>query len=423
MIAPMPVPPRESREFDVVLQGATGFTGRLVAEHFLRVYGASGDLRWALSGRDAAKLERVRDEVGRETGVDASSLELIVGDGSDDAAMNALAERTRVVCTTVGPYAKYGSPLAAACAAAGTDYCDLAGEVQWMRRMIDAHQATAEASGARLVPASGFDSIPSDLGTWFVQREMQRRHGVFAKRVSARVKGFSGGASGGTIASMVHMLEEASADPTLRKLMGDPYALRPAGAARGADRNEALAPVWDDDFGQWVGPFVMAAINTRIVRRSAALIEGGYGEGFGYDEGMLLGKGPAGWARAAATGAGMGATMATMSIDPLRRLIAPRLPAPGTGPDKKTREAGYWDLRFFAEHPTDPGKSLRAKVTGQGDPGYGSTSRMLGESAVCLAKDELGVAGGFWTPASAMGDALLERLEANAGVAFEVLPD
>ena len=165
----------------------------------------------------------------------------------------------------------------------------------------------------------------------------------------------------------------------------------------------------------------MAAINTRIVRRTAALLEGGYGDDFRYDEGMLLGTGPAGWARAAATGAGMGATMAVMSIDPLRRLIAPRLPAPGTGPSKEAREKGYWDLRFFAEHPTDPGKSLRAKVTGQGDPGYGSTSRMLGESAVCLAKDTLAVGGGFWTPASAMGDALLARLEENAGVRFEVL--
>jgi short subunit dehydrogenase-like uncharacterized protein len=408
------------RRFDVVVWGATGFTGRIVAEYLLERYGLGGELRWAIAGRNSEKLEGVRTEIGAQVGVDAGALPILTGDSGDAASLEALARETRVVCTTVGPYAKYGSELVAACAKLGTHYCDLTGEVHWVRRMIDAHEEAARASGARIVHTCGFDSIPSDLGTFFVQREMRGRHGVPCRRVKCRVKGFSGGFSGGTVASMLNMMEEAGADPAIRRLLADPYSLNPEGRRAGPDTSEGAAPAWDEDFESWTAPFVMAAINTRVVRRSDALLGGLYGEGFCYDEAVLTGKGPAGFAAAAATSAGLAATMLVGALGPLRRLGSRFLPEPGEGPSREKREAGYFDIRFFGEHPVDRGKSLHARVTGDRDPGYGSTAKMLGEAAVCLALDRLEAGGGSWTPASAMGDALLARLAANAGLTFTI---
>jgi short subunit dehydrogenase-like uncharacterized protein len=408
------------RTYDVVVQGATGFTGRLVAEYLLERYGVGGELRWALAGRNPSKLESVRAEIGREAGRPADDLPLIVADADDPASLEALAGQTRVVCTTVGPYAKYGSGLVAACAKLGTDYCDLTGELQWMRRMMEAHETTAKESGARIVHNCGFDCIPSDLGVFFVQREMRARHGVPARHVKLRVKGSKGGASGGTIASMLNMLDEAERDPKIRRVLADPYALNPPDRRDGPDRNEGLAPAKDEDFGAWTGIFVMAAINTRVVRRTNVLLDDLYGADFRYDEAILTGGGPLGAIKAAALAAGTGGGMALMAVGPIRRAIARFLPQPGEGPSKEVRESGYFDLRLFAEHPHDKGKSLYAKVTGDRDPGYGSTAKMLAESAVCLALDPPGTGGGFWTPASGLGDALLRRLEANAGLTFTI---
>jgi short subunit dehydrogenase-like uncharacterized protein len=403
------------REFDVVLWGATGFTGRLVAAYLLERCGRGDSLRWALGGRSEAGLRRVREDLG------APELPLVLGDAADAASLAALAARTRVVCTSVGPYARYGSGLVAACARAGTRYCDLTGELPWIRRMIEAHQAEAEASGALLVPSCGFDSIPSDLGVCFVQREMRARHGAPSPHVKCRVAGFRGGVSGGTLASMLEMLEEAAADASVRRVLADPYALDPPGHARGPDGPDGLRPAFDADFGQWTAPFVMAAINTRVVRRSNALLADAYGVGFRYDEALLMGRGPLGAARASALAAGMGLGMAALSAGPLRRLLAPRLPQPGQGPSREQREKGYWDLRFWAAPPAGSGaEPLRARLRGDRDPGYGSTSKMLGESAACLALDPLEVGGGFHTPASAMGELLVDRLQKHAGVSFEV---
>ncbi len=399
------------QEFDVVVWGATGFTGRLVAEYLLERYGVGGELRWALGGRNEAKLEALRGELGQE-------VPLVVGDGDDEASLAELARRTRVVCTTVGPYARYGSKLVQACANLGTHYCDLTGEVQWMRRMIDAHQKQAEASGARLVHTCGFDSIPSDLGVFFLQREMRARHGVPCARIKCRAAKFQGGFSGGTAASLLNVLAEAERDPEVRRILADPYALNPPGQRSGPDAGDRAGPAWDPDFQAWIAPFVMAGINTRVVRRTNALLGQLYGADFRYDEAMLTGSGPAGWLRAAALSTGLGATMAAAAVGPLRRGLARLLPKPGEGPTKEQREAGFFVIRLFGAHPQDRGKSLRARVTGDRDPGYGSTAKMLGESAVCLARDELGVGGGFWTPASAMGAPLLARLQASAGVAF-----
>jgi short subunit dehydrogenase-like uncharacterized protein len=379
-----------------------------------------GALRWAIAGRNAAKLARVRDDIERETGVDASALPIVVGDAGDPAAMRAFAERASVVCTTVGPYALYGSALVAACAQAGTDYCDLTGEVPWMRRMIDEHEATARESGARIVHTCGFDCIPADLGTFFLQKAMRARHGVASPHVKMRVEGFSGGASGGTIASMLAMMEAAAEDPEVMRVMNAPYALNPEGQRQGPDAPERMTPRHDPDFEQWIAPFVMAGVDTKVVRRTNALLGHAYGEDFRYDEGVLCGPGLVGLAKASGTAAATGAGMAAFAIGPLRRAMAGRLPQPGEGPSKEKREAGHFEISFFAAHPEDRGKGLRARVTGDRDPGYGSTAKMLGESAACLALDELAAPGGFHTPASAMGEPLLARLEAHAGLTFTI---
>jgi short subunit dehydrogenase-like uncharacterized protein len=408
-----------NRVYDIVVWGASGFTGRLTAEYLLGRYGVNAEIRWAIGGRNRAKLEAVRKQIGEETGIDSSALPIVLGNSDDPESLRTLAEQTRVVCTTVGPYVKYGSELVAACAKAGSDYCDLAGEIHWMRKMIDEHQQTAVASGARIVHTAGFDCIPSDLGVYFVQRAMRERHGVPAKRVKLRVVGFSGTASGGTIASMESMIEATLHDPEVRRSMADPYALNPDGQ-RGPDGSDRVTPAWDADFEQWTAPFIMGALNSKVVRRSNALLEHAYGEDFRYDEAVLAGSGPSGAAKAAALAAGLGGVLAGMAVGPIRRAVVSRLPQPGEGPTREQRERGFFDLRLFAAHPSDSTKDLRARVRGDRDPGYGSTSKMLGESAVCLAKDALGVGGGFFTPASAMGDALLARLPANAGVTFEI---
>ena len=411
------------RDLDVVVYGATGFTGRLVAEYLLERYGADGELRWAMAGRSAEKLEKIRAEIGEVTGSASGAIPLVVADASDETALDAMVRSTKVVATTVGPYALYGDALVAACAREGTDYCDLTGEAQWMRRVIDAHQDAAVESGARLVPTCGFDCIPADVGVHFVQREVEARAGSPSREVKMRVAGFSGGASGGTIASMLQMMEEAGRDPEVMRIMQHPYALNPKGERSGPDDGGLTGWAWDADFEQWIAPFVMGPIDTKVVRRSNALQEYRYGRDFRYDEAVLSGEGAGGWLKAAGTSIGSGAGMAAMAIGPVRRLVSGRLPSPGEGPSREVREAGYFDLRFHAAHPGLPGGALRARVRGDRDPGYGSTSKMLGESAVCLAKDALPVAGGFWTPASAMGDALLTRLPERAGVSFEVETD
>lgn len=413
--SPAESPSPAGEELHVVVWGATGFTGRLVAEHLLR-RSTQEHFRWALGGRSREKLEAVRDAIGRETGLDAGGLPLVVGDAEDEGFLATLAARTRVVCSTVGPYAKYGSKLVAACVEAGTHYCDLTGEVQWIRRMIDRHHEAAAVRDARIVFSCGFDCIPSDLGTFFVQEEAIRRLGSPCHHVKYRVADFRGGMSGGTIASMLNLVEEAAADPEVRRIVSAPYAINPKGQRAGPDAREPMRPFWDPDFGQWVAPFVMAGIDTKVVRRSNALLSYRYGSDFRYDEGLLTGSGPVGFAKAAGVSAGLVLGMGALALGPLRRIIGERLPKPGEGPDRSTREAGHFEIRLHGSHPT--GDSLRARVNGDRDPGYGSTSKMLGESALCLALDPLDSPGGCSTPAAAMGSALLSRLEAHAGLRF-----
>jgi short subunit dehydrogenase-like uncharacterized protein len=328
--------------------------------------------------------------------------------------MKAMAARTQVICTAVGPYALYGTNLVAACVEKGTDYCDLTGELQWMKRVIGEYQSEAELSGARIVHTCGFDCIPSDMGVYYLQQQMQQVHGVSAAQIKLRTKAFAGGFSGGTVYSMMNMMDEADSDPEIVTTLADPYALNPPGSHRGEDVNDQTTAIYDEDFTSWTSPFAMAGINTRVVRRSNALMNYAYGEDFRYDEATLSDSSIK--ARAAALAGNM--VMGSMAITPLRKMAAGLLPAPGEGPSKTKRENGFYEIWLHGRHPNDRSKDLRAIVKGDMDPGYGSTSKMLAECAVCLARDDVEVAGGFWTPASALGNHLLARLQEHAGLSF-----
>lgn len=401
------------RRLDLVVFGATSFVGQILCAHLVARHGTEGPLRWAIAGRSAAKLDQVAASTGAE-------VERIVVDATDAEGLAALAAATHVVVSTVGPYALHGSALVAAVARAGTDCCDLTGETQWMRRMIDAHQAEAEASGARLVHACGFDSIPSDLGVWFTQQRAIEALGEPCTRIDMRVQSMKGGASGGTIASMLNLVEEAVADPALRKLLADPYCLNPADLRSGPPQPDVVRPTRDEASGQWLAPFVMAGVNTRVVQRSHALAGRPWGPGFRYREAMAMGSGPVGAAKAGGLTAGLAAGMGLAALGPTRRLVAKVVPKPGEGPSPTAQAEGSFDLRFTGT--TADGRTIATRVTGDRDPGYGSTAKMLGEAAVGLRElPRSEVPGGFWTPATAFGDRLVERLEAHAGLEFSVL--
>lgn len=404
------------REFDVIVWGTTGFTGSLVAEYLLSRYGADVELRWAIAARSADKLDGLKKSLGAA----AAPLQVIIADSFDEKKLSAMAARTRVVISTVGPYAKYGSALVAACVSNGTHYCDLAGEAQWIRRMIDEHHEAAKKSGAKIVHCCGFDSVPMDVGVWFLQHEAQRRYGSYCESILMLVKATRGGASGGTLASITNIIRESRADRSVARLLNDPYTLNPAGERDGPDERDQRDLRFNKLAGTWTAPFVMAGINTRVVRRSHALLGYPYGREFRYHEAMMTGAGVAGWLKASTIMSALGAFVTAASFSFSRGLLERTvLPKPGEGPDRKSREAGFFDLRQFGT--LADGTVIRSKITGDRDPGYGSTSKMLSECAVCLAKDQLESGGGVLTPAAAMGDALLARLKKNAGLTFEIL--
>ncbi len=389
-----------SKPFDLVVHGATGFTGRLVVEYLLQRSPAGSGLRWAMGGRSAAKLAAVRDELGAP--VDTP---LVVTDSADAASLQALMAQTRLVLTTVGPYQLYGNELVAACAGSGVDCVDLCGEPAWMRQMIDAHEQAAQASGARIVFSCGFDSIPFDLGVWLLQQEMQARFGSTAARVRGRVRKLKGTFSGGTAASLKATMAAAMGDPAVMNLLRNPFSLTPGFV--GPRQPSGNKPMLDEALGVWVAPFVMAAINTRNVHRSNFLLKHAYGRDFVYDEMMVTGPGAKGEAIAHAVAAD-------------KSLGAEGGPQPGEGPTREEREAGFYDLLFLGQNAA--GQSLRVGVKGERDPGYGSTSRMIAEAAMCLLQDASATPGGIWTPAAAMAAPLLQRLAASAGLTFAVEP-
>ena len=382
------------RDFDLIVYGATGFTGRLVAEYLVRTYPSGDAPRWAMAGRSLAKLEEVRDLIGAR-----SDLPLVVADADDPASLDAMVARTEAVVTTVGPYQLYGSALVAACVAAGTAYLDLCGEPAWMRQMIDAHEAEAKATGARIVFSCGFDSIPFDLGVLTAQEQATKRFGRPAPRVKGRVRVMKGSFSGGTAASLKATLAAAARDPSLVKLLTDPFALTPG--FRGPHQPTGLIPEFDTTLNAWVAPFVMAPINTKNVHRTNFLLGHAYGPDFVYDEMMIAGLGDIGKAAAEAMAA----------LNPFK---GDKGPKPGEGPALAEREAGHYDLLFAAIEPD--GGRVDAVVTGDRDPGYGSTSKMIAETALCLIGGEK--RGGVWTPGALLGSGLRDRLQAKAGLTF-----
>jgi short subunit dehydrogenase-like uncharacterized protein len=403
------------RPLDVVVLGATGFAGCYVIEYLAEHH---PDAAWALAGRSADKLARTRDRVAERWPAVADK-PLIVADSHDRESLDALARQTRAVCTTVGPYQRHGHDLVAACVDAGTHYCDLTGEVPFIRDSIDAHHQTAAADGTRIVHACGFDSIPSDLGTFVLLDAVSDRDGEPPDEVLLTLRGASGGFSGGTIASLLTVLERSGEDPEVRRTVDDPYALNPDGV-RGPEAPDRLGARRDPLTGTWLGPFVMASINTRVVRRSVALRDPEQAARLHYDEAMALGSGLGGALAARAFALGFGLFLGAAAWAPTRRLLQTTiLPAPGQGPSRKTVEEGYFRLRLSARRQ---GRALgHVDVTGEGDPGYGATACMLAESALCLAQDDLDSPGGVLTPSTAMGHALVKRLN-ETRVRFETHP-
>src|SRR5580692_2375547 len=404
---------------DLVAFGATSFVGKILCHYLWEEFGQQGEMKWGAAGRSQAKLEALRGSLLPK----ALTLPLVVADAADEASLRKLCASTRVVVSTVGPYALYGEPLVKACAESGTDYCDLSGEVQWIRRMLQRYEATARRSGARVVHCCGFDSIPSDMGVHFLQRQAMRQLGAPCTRVKMRVKVMRGEFSGGTVASVMNVIKEAAADPALRKELADPYSLCPAGSAPRVRQPDVRSAEFDADFGAWVAPFVMSGINTRIVQRTNALSEQAYGADFTYDEALLMGRGLKGRFAATAMAVGLSGFMLAAAIRPARAALERFvLPKPGEGPSPEVQRTGSFDLRFLGT--TADGRQIRSKVTGDRDPGYGSTAKMLGQAAACLALDidKAATAGGFWTPATIFGDRLIQRLTAHSGLSFDLVP-
>ena len=404
-----------NREFDIVVFGATGFVGKILC-HYLVHEHLEPNLSWAMAARSSPKLSALKQELGDA----AQNIPVIVADSNEEEALRAMCERTAVVISTVGPYALYGETLVKTCASTGTDYCDLAGEPQWIRRMIERYQSYAEARGARIVHCCGFDSIPSDLGVKFLQQQALLQLGSYCSEVKMRVKATKGGASGGTIASMLNLYKEMAANPDIAAEMQDWYSLCPDSfTARVAQREPVVE--YDKDFHAWVGPFVMAGINTRVVLRSNALRHEPYAANFTYDEGTLTGTGRQGEKRAKRLARGTRAMLALLKVRPVRwflgRFVVPR---PGTGPSPEAQRNGFYDLRFFGRTPS--GQEISVKLTGDRDPGYGSTAKMLAQAALSLRRDvDKGrIHGGFLTPAAVFDDKLLARLDDYAGIHLEV---
>ena len=386
------------RKFDVIIYGATGFTGKLVAEYMVSQYGNHQEITWAMAGRNIEKLISVRKEIGA-----GEDTELLVVDSEDRESLDSMTDQAKCVLTTVGPYQLYGSELVSSCAKAGTDYVDLTGEPGWMFEMIEENEQIAKESGARIVFSCGFDSIPFDLGVLFLQNAVTERFGKPANRVRGRVRAMNGEFSGGTVASMTATMATLKNKPELIKVLVNPFSL--SGGFTGPDQLDDSKPLFDKKLEMWVSPFIMASINTKNIHRSNFLMNHSYGKDFCYDEMTIAGPGDKGKASAE--------FMA--SVNPL---AADDAPSPGEGPSKESRERGNYDILFCADLQT--GETVNATVTGDMDPGYGSTSKMIAESALCLIKDCEELQGGIYTPAPSMGTKLITRLEKNAGLSFSV---
>ena len=386
-----------TKKFDFVVYGATGFTGKLVVEYLVSKYGDDQTISWAMAGRSIEKLQSVKDDIGVN-----ADIELIQVDSNDISSIDNLMSQTRCILTTVGPYQLYGNHIIAACASSGTDYVDLCGEPGWMYEKISQHKEEAEKSGARIVFSCGFDSIPFDLGVLFAQNEVIKRYGKPSSNIRGRVRVMDGEFSGGTAASMGATMASLKEKPELFEVLINPFSL--CEGYKGPEQAADSKPIFDEKLDTWVAPFFMAPINTKNVHRSNALMNHSYGKDFCYNEMWVSGPGDEGKAVADAIA----------SVNPLGGKDGPK---PGEGPSRESRENGSYDVLFCADIDE---QSVHVSVKGDMDPGYGSTSKMITESAICLVKECEELVGGIYTPASSMGEKLIKRLEMSAGLTFKI---
>jgi short subunit dehydrogenase-like uncharacterized protein len=402
------------RQYDLVVWGATGVAGRLVAEYLTEQY-APDSLSLALGGRDVDRLGSVEADLTRHSD-EWDEIPTVIGDATEPESLREIARDTRVICTTVGPYTKYGSPLVGACVEAGTDYCDLTGEVNWIREMIDRYHDEAVDAGARIVHSCGFDSVPADMGTALVQSFAAEEFDAHCDLVRIYVEDASGTVSGGTLASVAEMFEAVSTDPVARQTVRNPYSLAPPGERHGVDDGEQRWARNDQLRSVWTAPSPMAAVNERVIRRSNALLGYPWGREFRCTEAIPTGRGPVGAATANIVAGGLGLFAAGMSVDPIRSgLRRFAFPDPGEGPTSEQAEKGHFTVRVLGRGTnTDGPFTVEAEFGADLDPGYGATARMLGESAMCLLRDEIDspLDGGVLTPASGIGIPLVERLRA-----------
>ena len=396
-----------TKQLDLIIWGATGFTGQLVSEYINKKYSDTA-LKWGIAGRNKEKASVIAERLN------IAKDRIFIADCNDLESLIKLTFKTKVICTTVGPYAKLGTNLIEACIKTNTNYCDITGETQWIRKMIDKYHSKAKENKIKIINSCGFDSIPSDMGVFYSQKNLFEKTGKYANSINMRVAGAKGGISGGTYNSLSNVLEEARLDKEVRKTLTNPYGLNPIGRQNGPDKTDLQSVIFDKVSNSWIAPFVMAGINTKIVRRSHALIDFKYGSDFSYDEATLSGKGV------------LGQVNGYLSLIPIflatrkkgsfiKNIVDYVLPKSGEGPSEKTRISGYYNLRFYL---TQQDKIYLSKVIGDMDPGYGSTSKMLAESAVCLALDKTPETYGILTPSVALGNPLLKRLQENAGLTF-----
>ena len=398
------------RKYDLVVWGATSFTGKLVTEYLFNKYGSS-KIKWAIAGRNLDKLEKVRSQVADE------NIPIFIADSFDEESLLKFVKKTRVVCSTVGPYSLYGTKLVKLCVENNTNYCDITGEAHWIRTLIDDYHEEAKSKKIKIVNSCGFDSIPSDMGVYFIQNEIKKTYKNYANSIKMRVAGVRGGISGGTYGSINNLLKEAYSNKKIFRVLNNPYGLNPKNKMEGMDKKDLRKIIFDKESNSWIYPFIMAGINTKIVRRSHALTNFQYGKDFRYEEAMMSGKGISGLLKAILAVF----PLAMIGLNPnslLKKIVNSYMPKPGEGPGPEKRKNGFYNLRFYVT--IDERRKAFAKVVGDNDPGYGSTSKMLAESALCLAFDKLPENYGVVTPSIAMGKQLLERLRNNAGLDFKI---
>ena len=397
------------KKLDLVIWGATGFTGKLVCEYITNSY-KSKDLNWTIAGRNEEKLLKLKNRLNIKNSI-------LIGNSNDKSSLEKICGKTKVICSTVGPYALYGTNLIHACIKMKTNYCDISGETQWIRKIIDTFHEKAKKQKIKIVNSCGFDSIPSDMGVYFCQSNYYKENGEYANEINMRVAGTRGGFSGGTYNSLTNVIHEASLNKSVRKILNNPYGLNPINEQSGPDKKDLKSVEYDNEAKSWIAPFVMAGINTKIVRRSNALLNYKYGNSFLYSEAVLVGNGI------------LGKIIGYLSLIPILMVIQKKgsvikkivdlfVPKAGEGPSKKQRENGFFSLKFFFGNNR---QRYLAKVTGDMDPGYGSTSKMLAECAICLALDDtLNENYGVITPSVAFEENILERLQNNAGLEFSM---